>query len=149
VTGLAHLTVMNFLSIIRVAALAGAWLMYSAGAVSCPIPEKAPKTMLLLVEKDNDRTVDIHMDETVQISLPENATTGYRWEIDRYDEAFIKMLATEPCYTANAVGSGGEVAFIFQGKKLGASEIMLKHWRSWEGDSSVIGRFHIRLNVTP
>ena len=131
------------------AALAGAWLMYSPGAVSCPIPEKAPKTMLLLVEKDNDRTVDIHPGETVQISLPENATTGYRWEIDRYDEAVIKMLATEPHYMDSAVGSGGTVAFIFQGKKTGIGEIALKHWRSWEGDASVIARFHIRLNVIP
>ena len=138
-----------FLSLVRMAALAGAWLMYSAGAISCSVPEKAPKTMLLLVEKDNDRTMDIHLDETVQISLPENATTGYRWEIDRYDEALIKMLATEPCYTSNAIGSGGVVAFIFQGKKIGSGEIALKHWRSWEGDASVVARFHIRLNVIP
>ena len=105
--------------------------------------------MLLLVEKDNDRTLDIHPGETIQISLPENATTGYRWEIDRYDEDVLKLLAAEPCYTANAVGSGGVVAFTFQGKKTGAGEIALKHWRSWEGDSSVIARFRIRLNVTP
>ena len=138
-----------FLSLLRVTALAGAWLMYSADAVSCSVPEKAPQTMLLLVEKDNDRTVDIHPGGTIQISLPENATTGYRWEIDRYDEDTIKLLATEPCYTANAVGSGGVVAFTFQGKKTGSGEIALKHWRSWEGDASVIGRFHIRLTVTP
>ena len=105
--------------------------------------------MLLLVEKDNDRTADIHLGESIQISLPENATTGYRWEIDHYDEDLIKLLATEPCYTDNAVGSGGIIAFIFQGKKIGVAEIALKHWRSWEGEASVVARFHIRLNVTP
>ena len=139
----------HFLSIIRMAALAGAWLMYSPGAISCSVPEKAPKIMLLLVEKDNDRTLAIHPGETVQISLPENATTGYRWEIERYDEDLIKLLAAEPCYTDNAVGSGGVVAFTFQGKNPGSGEIVLKHWRSWEGESSVIARFRIRLNVTP
>jgi inhibitor of cysteine peptidase len=130
-------------------ALVSAWLMYSPGASSCPIPEKAPQTMLLLVEKDNDRTVAIHPGESIQISLPENATTGYRWEIDHYDAPFIELLATEPCYTANTVGSGGIVAFIFQGKKIGVADIALKHWRSWEGEASVVARFHIRLNVTP
>ena len=146
-TGLASGWYKYFLSLARVTALAGAWLMYSPGAVSYPNPEKAPKTMLLLAETDNDRTVDIRLGETARINLPENATTGYRWEIDRYDEEFIKMLATEPHYTANAVGSGGEVAFIFQGKKIGIGEIVLKHWRSWEGDSSVTARFRIRLHV--
>jgi inhibitor of cysteine peptidase len=105
--------------------------------------------MLLLGEADNDRTVDICLGETARVSLPENATTGYRWTIDHYDEEFIKMLATEPHYTANAIGSGGEVAFTFQGKKTGTGEIVLKHWRSWEGDSSVTVRFRIRLHVQP
>jgi len=140
---------MYFLSLTKVTALVGAWLMYSSGAVSCPDPEMAPKTMLLLVETDNDRTVDIRLGETAQVSLPENATSGYRWIIDRYDEEFIKVLATEPHYTADAVGSGGEVAFIFQGKKIGIGEIVLKHWRFWEGDSSVTARFRIRLHVQP
>src|SRR5258705_5417551 len=125
----------NFLSLARATVLAGAWLMYSASAV---FPEEAPKAMLLLAEKDNDRTVDIRLGETVKITLPENATTGYRWAIDRYNEEFIEALATEPHYTAKAIGSGGEVAFIFQGKKIGTGEITLKHWRQWEGDTSVI-----------
>jgi inhibitor of cysteine peptidase len=105
--------------------------------------------MLIIVESDNGRTVDVRLGESVRINLPENATTGYRWAIDRYDEEFIEALATEPRYTANAMGSGGEVALIFQGKKIGAGKIVLKHWRHWEGDSSVINRFHISLNVLP
>ena len=93
--------------------------------------------------------VDIRLGETVRVSLAENATTGYRWAIDRYDEEFIKVLATEPRYAADAVGSGGEIEFVFQGKKIGIGEIVLKHWRSWEGDSSVTARFRIRLHVRP
>jgi predicted secreted protein len=34
--------------------------------------------MVALVEKDNDRTVAIRPGEILQITLPENATTGYR-----------------------------------------------------------------------
>jgi inhibitor of cysteine peptidase len=137
------------LSLARATALVGAWFMYSAGTVSCADAEKAPTTMLLLVEKDNDRTVDIRQGESVRISLPENATSGYRWAIDRYDEEFIDAIATEPHYPSNAIGSGGEVAFIFQGKKIGTGEIVLKHWRHWEGESSVTNRFRLRLHVQP
>jgi len=105
--------------------------------------------MQSLVQSDDGRTVDIRQGETVRVTLQENATTGYRWAIDRLDEEFIAALATEPRYTASAVGSGGEVAFVFQGKKIGTGEIVLKHWRHWEGDSSVIARFRIRLHVQP
>ena len=105
--------------------------------------------MLLIAEKDNGQTLDVRMGEPVRISLPENATTGYRWAVDRYDEEIVEPIATEPGYTANAIGSGGEVAFIFRGKKTGSGEIMLKHWRHWEGDLSITSRFRIRLNVMP
>ena len=105
--------------------------------------------MLTLVETDNDRTVDIRLGDTVRITLPQNATTGYRWGIDRYDKEFIEAVATEPHYTSKAIGSGGEIAFLFQGKKIGTGEIVLKHWRPWEGDSSVTARFRLRLNVQP
>jgi inhibitor of cysteine peptidase len=123
--------------------------MHPPDVVSCRAPEKAPETMLLLVETDNGRTVDVRQGETVRVSLPENATTGYRWAIDRFDEEFIEALATEAHYAAGAIGSGGEVAFIFQGKKIGTGEIVMKHWRHWEGDSSVTTRFRILLHVQP
>jgi inhibitor of cysteine peptidase len=102
-----------------------------------------------VAETDNNRTIVILPGETVRIVLPENATTGYRWEIDRYDKELIGVVATEPHYTGKAVGSGGQVAFILQGKKPGTGEIMLKQWRSWEGDSSVISRFRLRLDIQP
>ena len=140
---------MPFLSLTLVTALVATCLVYAPGAVCEPNLEKVLQPMLLIVEKDNGRTVDIRLGESVRVNLPENATTGYRWAIDRYDEEFIEAVATEPHYTANAIGSGGEVEFIFKGKKIGSGEIMLKQWRHWEGDSSITSRFRLRLNVQP
>jgi inhibitor of cysteine peptidase len=111
--------------------------------------EKVPKTMRSLTEEDRGRTIDIHVGEAVRISLPENATTGYRWAIERYDEEFIEALASEPHYPANVPGSGGTVEFVFQAKRVGTGEIVLKYWRQWEGDQSVSTRFHVRLQVQP
>jgi inhibitor of cysteine peptidase len=140
---------MDVLSLACVTALAGALLMCSPAAVFCANAEEAPQTMLSLVEADSGRTIDIRPGETVQITLRENATTGYRWAIDHYDEEFIEAFATEPHYPSKSIGAGGEVAFVFQAKKIGTGEIVLKQWRHWEGDSSVIARFRLRLNVQP
>jgi inhibitor of cysteine peptidase len=132
-----------------VPALVGAWLMYSASAVLYVHAEKAPKAMLSLADTDNNRTVDVRLGDTVQVTLRENATTGYRWAIDRYDEEFIEFLKSEPHYAQNTIGAGGTVAFTFQGRKAGTGEVVLKNWRHWEGDSSVASRFRFRLNVQP
>lgn len=136
-----------FLSLMRVTALVVTGFMYASGAACEPTSEKVPQPMLLMVEKDNGQTVDIRLGESVQIVLPENATTGYRWAIDRYDEEFIEAVAAEPHYTANAIGSGGKVEFIFKGKKIGSGKIMLKHWRHWEEDVSIVSRFCLDLNI--
>lgn len=105
--------------------------------------------MQSLTEADNDRTIDLRVGETVRVTLPENATTGYRWAIDRLDKEVIEAVGSEPHYAGNAVGSGGDVTFTFKGKKAGTGDIVLKYWRHFEGDSSITSRFHLRLNARP
>jgi predicted secreted protein len=46
--------------------------------------------MLVLSQTDNDRTVSVRVGDVVRISLPENASTGYRWTIERYDDEFLE-----------------------------------------------------------
>jgi inhibitor of cysteine peptidase len=139
----------NLLFPVRMAALVGMLFICYPSAVSCQKSETHVKMEHLFVETDNDRTVTIRLNETVRITLPENATTGYRWAIERYDKELFDELAIEPHYPKGTVGSGGEVVFIFQGKKTGTGDIMLKHWRSWEGDTSIIARFHVRVQLVP
>ena len=59
------------------------------------------------------------------------------------------MVTTEPNYPKNAIGSGGEVSFVFRAKNPGSGKVVLKHWRHWEGDTSVTNRFRVRLLVEP
>jgi len=123
----------------------GCSLLHGTGAVSA----ETEKTNIMqsLTEADNDRTVDLRVGDTVRVSLPENATTGYRWAIDSLDKETIEAVGSEPNYTSSAVGSGGEVVFTFKGKKAGSGGIALKYWRGFEGDSSITKRFHLRLNA--
>lgn len=131
----------------RVAALVGASLLHFTSAVSA---EAQPvKIMQTLTETDNDRTIDIAVGDTVRISLPENATTGYRWAIDRVDDDVIEAVGSDPHYAENAVGSGGDVVFAFKGRKSGSGEIVLKYWRHFEGDASVQKRFRVRFDTRP
>jgi len=99
-------------------------------------------------ENDNGSLVEIRQGEPLQISLAENATTGYRWEIDRYDEDRIEALSSDSSYpNSGVVGSGGRAIFTFQGKRAGYGEIVLKHRRSWEKDQPPLAEFRIRVQV--
>lgn len=140
---------------VRAAALAGACCLCALGAAcharqeQSTQPEKDRQAMLSLFENSNGQTVDIRVGELFQVTLPENASTGYRWAIERYDMGLIKALASDANYPSSALGASGDVTFNFQATKAGDAEIVLMHWRHWEGASSVIARFRIRLHVTP
>ncbi len=113
-----------------------------------PDQNREIRPMTTMIEQDNGRTIDISAGSSFRIELPENATTGYQWAMDRYDEEFVEFVSTEPHYAPGPPGSGGKVEFVFKAKKAGSAEIALKQWRQWEGDASVIHRFSVRVKVS-
>jgi inhibitor of cysteine peptidase len=125
-------------------ALAVAGWMLSASAT--PVEAGAMQT---LTEADDGRTIDLTVGDDVRVTLPENATTGYRWEIDRLNAGVVASAGSEPNYPGGAVGAGGKVTFAFKAEKAGSSEVALKYWRHFEGDSSIVRRFRISLVVKP
>jgi inhibitor of cysteine peptidase len=134
--------------LVRVAALLGAILsLHADGAVAADT--RKVHVMQSLTEADNERTVDLRVGESVRLTLPENATTGYRWAVDRLDQDVVEEAGSEPQPSRGAIGSGGNVTFDFTAKKAGTSEVALKYWRHFEGDGSVVKRFSFRLNVQP
>lgn len=138
-----------FRSLLRISVLAASGYLYAASTVAAPNAMEVHEPMLLLTEADNGRTLSLRLGEAVRLVLPENATTGYRWAIDHYDRDLIEVTPMESHYPGTALGSGGEVELVFKGKGVGSGEILLKQWRHWEGDASIIQRFVLRLTVGP
>lgn len=138
----------NLSELARVAALLGATLLlHVSGAVAAETGKA--HVMQSLTEADNERTVELRVGEGVRLTLPENATTGYRWAIDRLDRDVVEEAGSEPHPSRGAIGSAGNVTFDFTARKAGSSEIALKYWRHFEGDASIVKRFSFRLNAKP
>lgn len=84
--------------------------------------------------------MDLNVDanaKTFSIKLPANPTTGYRWVVDRVDDANFqkkgeKYLPSSP----KRIGSGGQMCFTFERKKsskiIDQTTIILKYQRAWE-----------------
>jgi inhibitor of cysteine peptidase len=96
---------------------------------------------------DNGRSATLRVGEALTVALPENATTGYRWMPDAYDEALVAVSEGDPDYPTDAVGSGGMAVFTVRGVRPGRTELRFKHWRHWEGDASVIERFLLQVEI--
>jgi len=101
-----------------------------------------------LTENDNGSRIEVSTGTSIQISLPENPTTGYRWAIDRMDEGSLTTTAQE--YTlgeGSGFGGGGVRRFTFNAIGSGETILALKNWRDWEGEDSAIDRFQVTIVV--
>ena len=98
-----------------------------------------------LIEKDNGRTIEILSGGLVAVSLNENPTTGYRWELEK--TSGLEIVSDQFQSTGDAIGADGIRVFQFRAISVGRSELHLKNWRKWEGDSSVINRFDVTIFI--
>ena len=82
------------------------------------------------------------------MQLPENPTTGYRWAVADYDQRILQLDESAMASGGDGVGGGGRHTFAFRAIGSGQTPVRFKHWREWEGDSSVNDRFEATIRVT-
>jgi inhibitor of cysteine peptidase len=100
-----------------------------------------------LTELDDGRTIEATVGDTIELRLPENATTGYRWAFDGLDGHVVRAGEGELIGKPAKVGSGGDVRWRLTALTAATTEVKLKLWRRWEGDRSIQKRFAIRLTI--
>lgn len=103
---------------------------------------------LTLTEADAGKTVQAHPGDHILIQLSANAATGFSWAIDKTDTTILALQSES--YTPNpggALGSGGTATFTFLAQRAGSVHLQLKYWRSWEGDSSIVKRYNVTIQV--
>lgn len=102
-----------------------------------------------MTEVDDGALVTLHVAETLLLSLPENASTGYRWTFESIDSALIDVQENPFASPRSGnVGDGGTASWTLRAKAVGITEIRLRLWRRWEGDSSVKSRFSATITIT-
>ena len=102
----------------------------------------------MLTQADKGKSITVHIGDEIIINLTENPTTGYRWAIDKIDATVL--LAQNPTFSSTpggAIGSGGTRTFTFIAKQPGTVYLQLKLWREWQGDSSIIERYDVTIQV--
>ena len=122
-------------------------LLVACAATKSSMPEKA----VVLIKQDKDKMLNVAVGKSFVITLDENPTTGYVWAVEEQPESLVLLQSSD--YVSDAppdkpdrpmiVGAGGKRTFTFVAHKSGTTTLKLKHWRSWEGDASIVDTFSV------
>lgn len=102
----------------------------------------------VLTAADNGRTVELHVGSEIVIQLPDNPSTGYRWEIDS-DAACVSVERQHFEQQSNQVGGGGATSWTLRAITPSVTSVKLMLWRPWEGERAAIQRFAVTLRIAP
>jgi len=99
---------------------------------------------MILNEQDSSRTVYTELGKVVTVCLKENPTTGYRWTVETANG--LEQIG-DHFKAGGAIGAAGVREFQFRSRKVGSYELRIKNWREWEGESSIMARFAVKIIV--
>jgi inhibitor of cysteine peptidase len=107
-------------------------------------------SILTIAEGDNGRVVMVKPGDRIIIDLPENASTGYRWEIaQRASRCVLSVDGEETRVPAGAgIGAGGSRVFSLRADAPGQSVICAELRRPWETGRPPERRFELTVEVT-
>jgi inhibitor of cysteine peptidase len=101
--------------------------------------------------ENNNSNIIIETDETFNISLASNPSTGYEWEIRECNYSVLELADSHygsPKYPSPPpLGAGGWQNWTFRGIKDGKTTLKLVYWRPWEGEESIIDVYTLHITV--
>ena len=102
-------------------------------------------TVLLELDEETAR-VAMSSDQTLEIRLDGNPTTGYTWEIA--SEGVVELVDRSHRPTSNAEGSPGVTTLVFTPTATGTGDLVLIYHRSWEEGVEPLETRTVTVTVT-
>jgi inhibitor of cysteine peptidase len=101
-------------------------------------------------ETNRGKSIEVHLNNRVILQLPENPSTGYRWELEPLDANILKLQVDayrEP--PSMALGAKGSRIFEFLSQSTGTVNLRLQLRRPWESESATLEIFEVTLQILP
>ncbi len=107
-----------------------------------------PLCALELTERDHGRTFSVSAGEGVTLKLEGNPTTGYLWELLRYNQDLLTLVGeTGFVRDADRPGAGGRFVFRFAPRGVGETRLQLAYLRPWEKKGKPVRSFEVVLKI--
>ena len=92
--------------------------------------------MIELSEAAAGRPVTVAVGERLRVTLPENRTTGYRWQVGDGCAGILAAESDEATAGSGQPGAGGTRAWVFAAKAVGQCELRFVSARVWEKNAT-------------
>jgi inhibitor of cysteine peptidase len=99
---------------------------------------------LQLGPEDAGRTVAVAPGDRVVLGLPENASTGYTWQVDELPPGARVIEERYELPAGGRIGSSSRHVFVLE-PPTAEGTLRLHHGRPWEGDADVLERYEVTL----
>jgi inhibitor of cysteine peptidase len=122
-----------------------ALLLLLLSAASLPA---APEVTALQMQ-DSGKEIQVKPGAIIEISLKEQAGTGYLWEFDRLDDQHFRLLQTGTRSLADQPRVGGPLlrTWRLQAQTPGLSQLALDYFRPWEGRDKAVKHFQVQVRI--
>jgi inhibitor of cysteine peptidase len=92
--------------------------------------------MLSVTLDEAIRSVTVPAGQTIEVTIKENPTTGFHWEIDAVTGP-LTLVSSDFAAQPDAVpGRGGKRTIVVRADSRGAGELRLRYERSWQAGST-------------
>jgi inhibitor of cysteine peptidase len=103
-------------------------------------------SVLQVSEADHTRTLVATVGDELAVTLRENATTGYVWQVTQLDGGLVAVgdefqMAGSP----SQVGAGGTHIFRFRVATAGAARLIMRCIRPWDPAAEETARFVLEV----
>ena len=95
----------------------------------------------------NGQTIDLAVGQKIEIRLPENPTTGFRWQFTAEDRATCRLESDSFEAPSGPPGRGGEHSWIFEAVRPGDCDIAFRLRRPWDASGEPARTFAIRVHT--
>lgn len=102
---------------------------------------------MLLTEENDNTTVTARIGDTIEVSLSENPSTGYRWEVAALDSSVVSAGESRFSPPAGGIGAGGTRHMAFRVRDAGVGRVELVLRRSWEPVDAAIQRWSVTVEA--
>ena len=102
--------------------------------------------MLAIDHTQNNGTAEVHVGDSIQVQLAENATTGYRWHLKSFGDPALRVIDDLFAASQGGYGGGGMRHWTFMADHPAVVPLCFELKRSWEPQAAEI--FKISIGVT-
>jgi inhibitor of cysteine peptidase len=103
--------------------------------------------LIRIDESADGRTIDLPVGEEIEVRLPENPTTGYRWQVDSDGKPAVTLLDDQFDPPGGTHGRAGSHGWRFEARQVGEGRIALASRRRWESGGQSGRTFAVSVRV--